>query len=259
MCLLVLAWQVHPRYRLVVAANRDEFHARPAAALARWPSPDEILAGRDLQAGGAWLGVDRGRRFGVVTNFRELQRPKPEAPSRGELIPAYLRARQSPEEYFASLAARAPDYSGFNLLLADRDSLWYGCNRASPFARALPPGVYGLSNEFLDTPWPKLARVRRAFETWLATAQASTAALFAMLDDRQRAADDGELPNTGLSREWERILSAPFVLNADYGTRCSSVVLLTADGQLFLAERRFNSQGETTGETEFALNRGVWP
>jgi uncharacterized protein with NRDE domain len=119
--------------------------------------------------------------------------------------------------------------------------------------------VYGLSNEFLDTPWPKLARVRRAFETWLATPQASTAALFAMLDDRQRAADDGELPNTGLSREWERILSAPFVLNADYGTRCSSVVLLSADGQLFLAERRFNSRGETSGETEFALNRGVWP
>src|SRR5215475_8344994 len=118
MCLLVLAWQVHPRYRLVVAANRDEFHARPAAALARWAAPDEILAGRDLQAGGAWLGLDRARRFGVVTNFRELQRPKPEAPSRGELIPAYLRGLQPPEQYLNSLAARAADYSGFNLLLA---------------------------------------------------------------------------------------------------------------------------------------------
>src|SRR5215468_7248695 len=107
MCLLVLAWQVHPRYRLVVAANRDEFHARPAAALARWAAPDEILAGRDLQAGGAWLGLDRERRFGVVTNFRELQRPKPAAPSRGELIPDYLRARQSPEQHFAALAAHA--------------------------------------------------------------------------------------------------------------------------------------------------------
>src|SRR5215470_10376085 len=112
MCLLVLAWHVHPRYRLVVAANRDEFHARAAAALARWPAPDEILAGRDLQAGGAWLAVDRGRRFGVVTNFRELQRPKPGAPSRGELIPSYLRAPHAPQEYFASLAPRAPDYSG---------------------------------------------------------------------------------------------------------------------------------------------------
>lgn len=259
MCLLVLAWQVHPRYRLVVAANRDEFHARPAAALARWAAPDEILAGRDLQAGGTWLALDRARRFGVVTNFRELQRPKPEAPSRGELIPGYLRGQHSPEQYFASRAARAPEYSGFNLLLADRDSLWYGCNRASPFARALPPGVYGLSNEFLDTPWPKLTRVRRAFEAWLASPASGVAALFAMLDDRQRSGEDDRLPNTGLSLEWERILSAPFVLNADYGTRCSSVVLLSEDGQLFLAERRFNSQGETTGETEFALNRGVWP
>jgi uncharacterized protein with NRDE domain len=259
MCLLVLAWQVHPRYRLVVAANRDEFHARPAAALARWAAPDEILAGRDLQAGGAWLGLDRARRFGVVTNFRELQRPKPEAPSRGELIPAYLRGPQPPQQYLNSLAARAADYSGFNLLLADHDSLWYGCNRATAFARALPPGVYGLSNEFLDTPWPKLTRVRRAFEAWLATPGADVAGLFAMLEDRQRCGDDAQLPNTGLSREWERVLSAPFVLNADYGTRCSSVVLLGEGGQLFLAERRFNSQGETTGETEFALNRGVWP
>ena len=167
MCLLVLAWQVHPRYRLVVAANRDEFHERPAAALARWPAPQEILAGRDLRAGGTWLGLDRERRFGVVTNFRELQRPQPDAPSRGMLIPDYLATRQSPAEFFAALGSQAHAYSGFNLLLADRDSLWYGCNRATPFARALPPGVYGLSNEFLDTPWPKLTRVRRAFEAWL--------------------------------------------------------------------------------------------
>ena len=259
MCLLVLAWRMHPRYPLVVAANRDEFHERPAAPLARWPAPQEILAGRDLRAGGTWLGLDRGRRFGVVTNFRELQRPNPEAPSRGGLIPRYLGTRQSPAEFFAALEPEAPAYSGFNLLLADRDSLWYGCNRAAPFARALPPGVYGLSNEFLDTPWPKLTRVRRAFEAWLATPGASPAVLFVLLDDRQRAADDAHLPNTGLSLEWERILSAPFVHNPEYGTRCSTLVLLGAGGQLEIAERRFNSGGEETGETEFALNAGVWP
>jgi len=259
MCLLVLAWQVHPRYRLVVAANRDEFHARPAAPLERWPAPDEILAGRDLEAGGTWLGLDRERRFGVVTNFRELQRPQPGAPSRGELIPGYLRGRASPGDFFATLAPQAQRYSGFNLLLADGDSLWYGCNRAAPFARALPPGVYGLSNEFLDTPWPKLTRVRRSFEAWLASPEADAAALFAMLDDRQRTADDAALPNTGLSREWERILSSPFVRNGEYGTRCSTVLLLGAAGQLLLAERRFNSLGEVTGDTEFALNRLVWP
>src|SRR2546430_681215 len=121
MCLLVLAWQVHPRYRLVVAANRDEFHERAAAPLAKWPAPYDILAGRDLRAQGTWLGVDRQRRFGVVTNLRELQRPRPNAPSRGSLIPQYLSAPGKPAEFLAALEAQAPAYSGFNLLLAARD------------------------------------------------------------------------------------------------------------------------------------------
>src|SRR5262245_51521794 len=135
MCLLVLAWRVHPRYQLVVAANRDEFHERPAAALAHWGAPEDILAGRDLRAGGTWLALDRRRRFGIVTNFRDLQPPKPGAPSRGELIPKYLGGSATPAEYFAELAPRAGGYSGFNLLLADADTLWYGSNRASGFAR----------------------------------------------------------------------------------------------------------------------------
>jgi uncharacterized protein with NRDE domain len=259
MCLLVLAWQVHPRYRLVVAANRDEFHERPAAALGKWPAPAQILAGRDLRAGGTWLALDQGRRFGVVTNFRELQRPKHDAPSRGELIPQFLRAAQSPGEYFAALAPRAQAYSGFNLLLADHESFWYGSNRAQPFARALPPGVYGLSNEFLDTPWPKLQRVRRGFEAWLSkTDGTGPAELFGLLDDRTRVSDDAQLPHTGVTREWERVLSAPFVAHPDYGTRSSTVVLLEPAGGLYLAERRFDARGEATGETEFALNPGDW-
>ncbi len=140
MCLLVLAWQAHPRYRLVVAANRDEFHARAAAPLARWPPPADILAGRDLQAQGTWLGLDRARRFGVVTNFRELQRPQPQAPSRGGLIPRYLGGTEDAAAFFAALEPEAARYSGFNLLLTDARELWYGSNRAAPFARALRPG-----------------------------------------------------------------------------------------------------------------------
>src|SRR5437763_15542099 len=169
MCLLVLAWQAAPRYRLVVAANRDEYHERPAAALAKWPPPAALIAGRDLRAQGAWLAVDRERRFGVVTNFRELQPPRPGAPSRGELIPRYLNSpalAASAQQFFAALEGQAQRYSGFNLLLTDRDSLWYGSNRASPFARPLSAGIYGLSNELLDTPWPKLQRVRRGSEAW---------------------------------------------------------------------------------------------
>ena len=260
MCLLVLAWQAHPRYRLIVAANRDEFHERPTAPLAKWPAPENILAGRDLRANGTWLGLDRRRHFGVITNFRELPRPRPEAPSRGALIPRYLEGEASAATYLSRLEPEAPRYSGFNLLLADGDSLWYASNRSEHFARPLPPGVYGLSNQFLDTPWPKLRRVRRRFDAWLSDpANASAAELFALLDDRATATADEELPQTGIPPEWERVLSAPFVLNPDYGTRCSTVLLLEPSGAGYLAERRFDPNGNPTGATEFALAAGEWP
>jgi uncharacterized protein with NRDE domain len=262
----VLAWQAHAHYRLVVAANRDEYHERPAAALAKWPPPAQLLAGRDLRAQGTWLGINRERRFGVVTNFRELQRTPAGAPSRGDLIPSYLGAdagggaRPPPgaAAFFAALAARAHEYSGFNLLLTDEDALWYGSNRATPFARPLPPGVYGLSNELLDTPWPKLQRVRAGFEAWLRAPQPGPPQeLFALLGDRTPAEE--ALPEGGLPREWQRALSAPFVLHPAYGTRCSTVLLLEPGGELYLAERRFDSRGESAGETEYRLNRGEWP
>lgn len=260
MCLLVLAWAAHPRYRLVVAANRDEYHERPAAPLAKWPEPPGILAGRDLRAAGTWLGIDPARRFGVVTNFRELQRPRPAAPSRGGLIPQFLAGGADARQFLARLETAAGEYSGFNLLLGDAGSLWYGSNRALPFARQLPPGVYGLSNELLDTPWPKLLRVKARFQEWLAQPQATAAELFALLADRtQSPQSDAPLPTGGLPREWERILSAPFVVNPAYGTRCSTVVLLEPGGALYLAERRFDSAGEARGENEFRLNAGAWP
>ncbi len=260
MCLLVLAWKAHPRYRLVVAANRDEFHERPAAALAKWPAPNDILAGRDLRAQGTWLGLDRRRHFGVITNFRELQRPRPDAPSRGGLIPDYLQGSLGAAEFLRRLGPRAARYSGFNLLLTDGEALWYASNRAEQFARELPPGVYGLSNEFLDTPWPKLRRVRQRFDTWLSDpASASAAGLFDLLGDRTVASATEELPQTGLAPEWERVLSAPFVLHPDYGTRASTVLLLEPSGSGYLAERRFDSQGVLKGQTEFSLASGEWP
>jgi uncharacterized protein with NRDE domain len=261
MCLLVLAWQAHPRYRLIVAANRDEYHERPAAALARWSEPPGILAGRDLRAAGTWLGLDPARRFGVVTNFRELLRARPAAPSRGGLIPRYLSGAADAAGFFGELAESADAYSGFNLLLTDAHALWYGSNRARPFARALPPGVYGLSNELLDTPWPKLVRVKSRFRAWLAEPAGTAEDLFALLADRTPSlASDAPPPAPGgLPREWERILSAPFVVHPTYGTRCSTVLLLAADGAARLAERRFDASGAEQGETEFQLNAGEWP
>jgi uncharacterized protein with NRDE domain len=220
----------------------------------------EVLGGRDLRAGGAWLALDRTRRFGVVTNFRELQRPRAGAPSRGNLIPRFLTGTHGAGQFFGSLEAEAAGYSGFNLLLADNESLWYGSNRAAPFARELPAGVHGLSNELLDTPWPKLLRVRRGFEAWLATPAAqSPAALFELLHDRTQSAGDSGLRESGLPRELEQVLSAPFVVHPTYGTRCSTVLLLQNDGGLYIGERRFDASGAPAGETEFRLNPGDWP
>ena len=264
MCLLVIAWQVHPRERLIIAANRDEYHERPAAPLGNWQTVSgevatEILAGRDLRAGGTWLAVDRERRAGVVTNFRDLQPPQPHSPSRGHLIPEYLSQRGTPGEFLARLEPRAASYSGFNLLLADAEQLWYASNRAEPFARALPPGVYGLSNHLLDTPWPKLTRVRRAFEALLRLPTTPpTDDLLAVLADRSPAEDHEDLPASGLTPEWERVLSAPFVQHPQYGTRSSTVLLLGAAGELYVRERRFDAAGALTGETDIALAAGEW-
>jgi len=258
MCLLVLAWRSHPRYRLVVAANRDEFHARPAAALAPWADIPGVIGGRDLQAMGAWLAVDGLRRFGVVTNFREFGRQRRSAPSRGGLIPAYLGASAPPGEYLRSIETDAPGFAGFNLLLADRESLWYASNRADQFARPLEPGIYGLSNEFLDTPWPKLVRVRARFSELLQPARSAQrgalfADLFAMLADRETAPAQA-LPAGNLSPEWARKLSAPFVFDPGYGTRSSTVLTISHDDELEIVERRFDAAGIVTGDSEYALN-----
>lgn len=259
MCLLALAWQAHPRYRLIVAANRDEFHERPTEAMRKWPEPDDFIAGRDLRAGGTWLGMDRRRRFGIVTNFRELQRPAPDAPSRGGLIPAFLRNGAGVERYLQDLETRANVYSGFNLLLADDESLWYASNRAEAFARPLSAGIYGLSNEFLDTPWPKLQRVRRRFDPLVDDrGEVSREALFDILADPTPAGIDDRLPDMGLSREWEQLLSSPFIRNPRYGTRCSTVLLLEYSGRVSLTERRFDPDGAVIGETALDFDYPDW-
>jgi uncharacterized protein with NRDE domain len=254
-CLLVLAWEAHPRYRLIVAANRDEYHDRPSAALAPWTDASQILAGRDLRAGGTWLGVDQRRRFAVLTNYREQSGTAPAAPSRGALIPGYLLEAHSPAQYLRTLGPQADRYGGFNLLLADADSLWYASNRTAPFERRLAPGVYGLSNHRLDTPWPKLTRVRRAFEQWLAEATPADApaGLLALLDDRRPA---GLCDYPSGSRE--RALAAPFVEHPQFGTRCSTVLLLEPDGAIWMRERAFDRQGRPTAERDYRLGAQQW-
>jgi uncharacterized protein with NRDE domain len=258
MCLLVLAWQSHPRYRLIVAANRDEFHDRPAAPLGWWPDDPRILAGRDLRGAGTWMGAARSGRFGVVTNFRELERPAAGAPSRGDLVTRYLSAAASPRQYLDDLHGRAAYYAGFSLLLGGPHSLYYYSNRNSRVAQPLERGVYGLSNHWLDSPWPKLLRTRTRLSELIAADRVESESLFGLLADRAPA-DLDETPDTGLPPEWERALSSPFVVHDRYGTRCSTVLLVEHDGRTTMCERRFDASGSTTGATRLEFTSADVP
>jgi uncharacterized protein with NRDE domain len=251
-CLLVIAWRTHPEYRLLLAANRDEFYDRPAAPLSAWSDSPGIWGGRDLSAGGTWLALADGGRLGVVTNYRELARKRRSAPSRGGLIPSFLQDQAKPQDYLGTIELDATGYAGFNLLLANEQSLWYASNRADGFARELPPGLYGLSNHALDTPWPKLLKVKSRFAALVDAPQFDTQAAFEMLSDREPVAD-AELVSTGLPLEWERALSAAFVRHENYGTRASTVVSVRNDGSARIQERRFDAAGSAAGETTLDL------
>ncbi len=247
----------HPRYRLVVAANRDEFHDRPAEPLAWWGDAVPMLAGRDLAAGGTWMGVSRDGRFGAVTNFRERnQAVSPGAPSRGTLVPRFLAGDTEPADFIERLCESAAEFAGFNVIAAGLRSLLYFSNRAEGVPRELEPGVYGLSNHELDSPWPKLTRARERLAAEMdGISEPEVAALFDLLADREPAHDPA-LPMTGLPMDMERANSAPFVLHPRYGTRCSTVLLAGHDGRLVTAERRFDAAGRLTGATriEFAID-----
>jgi uncharacterized protein with NRDE domain len=249
MCLLLFAWMNHPRYRLVVAANRDEFHDRPAAPLGWWASNDCLLAGRDLRAGGTWIGVTRSGRFGAVTNFRGIDgSPAADAPSRGGLVPDYLAGEATPGGFLKKLNGTSAAFAGFNLLAGDRESLHYLSNRDSAGPQRLKPGTYGLSNHALDTPWPRLVRARERFEDALVADSPDLGNLFQLLADREPAAG-AAFPGSELPRDLERAMSAPFVLHERYGTRCSTVLLAGHDGRMVAAERRFDAAGNLTGAT----------
>lgn len=246
MCLILIAWQAHADYPLVVAANRDEFFARPSAAAAFWPDAPRVLAGRDLEAGGTWLGVARERRFAALTNYREAGKTLTDGRSRGALVADFLTGDASPASYVAAVARHAADYNGFNLFVGDDRTLGCFSNRGASQPRWLNPGIYGLSNHLLDTPWPKLASAKAAFSAALAGLPAE-APFFELLADREIVADS-HLPETGVPLEWERILSAVFVSSENYGTRASTLLFRRRDGQTTLIERSFDAGGQTAGE-----------
>lgn len=242
MCLILVAWQVLPEYPLVVAANRDEFFARSTAHAGRWADFPHVLAGRDLEAGGTWLGVSDSGRFAAVTNVREPGAP-PGALSRGGLTREFLTGTADPADYLSAVPGQL--FSGFNLLVADQDRLCYFSNRV-PAPRILSPGIYGVSNHLLDTPWPKLATAKARFAEALATLP-DERPCFDLLADEE-IVPDGLLPETGVPLEWERLLSAVFVRSPDYGTRASTVLMRRGDGTGLLIERSFAAEPGVRGE-----------
>jgi len=257
MCLILFAWQVHPEYPLVVAANRDEFFSRRTAAPDFWADAPNVLAGRDLEAGGAWLGVTRDGRFAALTNYRDGAKTLPPPPSpregvtvarrlhplegftppsRGELVSGFLTGGKPPAHYLAEIEPNAGRYNGFNLIFGNRDELWWFSNRGER-GQALAPGIYGLSNHLLDTAWPKVARGKAALAAALRTLP-DEAPLFALLRD-ERIAPDAALPRTGVSLEWERRLSAAFIRSPEYGTRSATVLLRNRAGETHFIEEGF--------------------
>ncbi len=253
MCLLVFAWNSHPRYRFVFAGNRDEFHTRPTAAADWWDDPPGMLAGKDLEAGGTWLGINREGRFAVVTNFRDPDVKKPNAPSRGKLILNWIKDSGT-REYIDWLADNGGKYSGFSLIVADHEALHYLTNKGKSIL-ALTPGVHGLSNHVLNTPWPKVTRTVNGLREILTEDVVEPDALMSLLGDRTQAPDES-LPKTGISLDQERVLSAPFIVGNNYGTRSSTVVLMDRAGNVSFLERRYDSQGQTADTRQFQFNSG---
>lgn len=256
MCLILFAHDAHPDWPLVVAANRDEAYARPAAAAAFWSDAPLVCAGRDLEKGGTWLGISRNGRFATVTNYRDGISAKTAPRSRGELTAGFLRGNTKPGAYLEAVSEADREYNDFCLIIGDHSGLWFHSNRAAGATR-ITAGVHGLSNSLLDTPWPKVVRGKQELERAIQRNGCGLiTSLFALLADRS-VAPDHHLPDTGVGVERERDLSPAFIASQLYGTRASTVVLVSRSGKVVFTERRFGSGGAFKGETrhEFEIER----
>lgn len=249
MCLVVLAFDSDPEHPLIVAANRDEFHVRPSRDADWWPDEPDILGGRDLQAGGTWLALHRDGRFATVTNYRDADASRTAFRSRGHLVTEFLNSNLAPIDYLQTIDGSA--YAGFNLLVSDANTLAYLSNRAAG-PRVLPAGVYGLSNATLDTPWEKVARSKLCLGKLIENAAINDSALLRLLDDRDKGPVD-EVKSDRLAFATAHAITAPFIVLPDYGTRCSTIVRVDRGGAWTLLERRFNANGDNTGESQYSF------
>jgi uncharacterized protein with NRDE domain len=249
MCLIFISIHQHPDYKLIIAANRDEFYNRKTAAADYWKENPNILGGRDLEAHGTWLGVTRTGRISLLTNYRDPAHINPNAPSRGLLVSNYLESKDNPEVYLSDVVKKGNQYNGFNLLVGSCDEMWYYSNYGQGMKR-LNSGLHGLSNHLLDTPWPKVKRGKELLKPLLVKRPVSAEDLFDFLLDDKRA-DDQDLPDTGIGIERERALSSMFIKSPGYGSRCSTVIMVDKVNNLFFAERVFDTETFAFTERKF--------
>lgn len=250
MCLITFAYKSHSKYSLILLANRDEFYQRPTQAMHYWPDQEGTIAGRDLEQMGTWLGINTQGKFSAVTNYRDGNTINATKRSRGELTASYLATTATANDYLAQLEENKTLYGDFNLLLGDNSGLYYCSNRGG-LTQALSPGVYGMSNALLNTPWPKLTQVNKALEEAIRSEKLNLAQLLAIMQNQQRA-PDSQLPDTGISLEWERLLSSSFISSETYGTRAITILLQQYDGATQLIEQVYDRNGKT-GESEYTL------
>ena len=252
MCLLLTALNTHPAYKLILLANRDEHYERPSASARFWDEAPSVLAGKDLRAGGTWLGITKNGRIAAVTNYRDPSAVRESAPSRGTLVSNFLLGQEGPLEYLDKLDQEAGKYNGFNLIVGDKDQLYWYSNR-SLGVHPLSAGIHGLSNHLLDTPWPKVAKSKDALAHLLSEQEdPSLEELFRILTDHT-IADDEHLLDTGVSLEWERILSPIFIVSPTYGTRSSTVLLIDVQDRVTFVEKTFNSDLDHPTSVEYKL------
>ena len=254
MCLIFISINDHPNYKLIVVANRDEFYSRKTAAAEFWPDHPHLLGGRDLEAGGTWLGMTREGKIAMITNYRDLKNILPAAPSRGHLASDYLIANVTAENHLNEIAKSASLYNGFNMVAGNASTLWYFSNYGKGVER-LSKGFFGLSNHLLDTPWPKVVRGKERLKPLLQQAVIDTDQLFEFLYDEKIAKDD-QLPDTGIGLERERALSSMFIKTPNYGSRCSTVLLVDKNNRVSFSERVYDLKTfeYKTGRFEFDID-----
>ncbi len=253
MCLIFISVKNHPKYKLIIAANRDEFYSRKTTPAAYWSDYPEVLGGRDLEAHGTWMAVTRDGKIGMVTNYRDLKNLNPAAPSRGHLVADYLTNGDDAAAYLKEVHLRADQYNGFNLVVGKLDDLYYYSNYQSKI-RQLSDGLYGLSNHLLDTPWPKVVKGKEAIQSIVDQDDFSADDLFEAMRDEQTASDD-QLPDTGLELGRERALSAMFIKTPNYGSRCSTVVTVDYEDEISFSERVYDLTTFSFKQQQFKWRR----